>query len=177
MLIRSRMGVSVDGFVATPDGMPAMLAMPGFDPGVSHGFPEFIEGCDAVVMGRSTFLPALGAPSWPWPGKQVYVLTSSPLPVSTPADVIVAKGGPAGLVEQLRSRGSDRDVHLVGGPRTIRAFHQLGALDRIEVLVLPVLLGAGMPYSPPAAPPASLRLLKADRTFPDGTVELVYTAT
>jgi dihydrofolate reductase len=193
MLIRSRMGVSVDGFVATPDGLPALLAMPGFVPGVSHGHPEFIEGCDAVVMGRSTFLPALGAPSWPWPGKQVYVLTSRPLPAATPADVVAADGGPAGLVEQLRSRGSDGDVHLVGGPRTIRAFHELGALDRLEIVVLPILLGAGIPLSPQGTQPApspqgtqpapspqgtqlvSLRLLRADRTFPDGSVELVYT--
>ena len=84
MLIRSRMGVSADGFVATPDGLPALLALPGFVPGESHGHPEFIAGCDAVVMGRSTFLPALGAPSWPWPGLQVYVLTSSPLPRAPP---------------------------------------------------------------------------------------------
>jgi hypothetical protein len=68
MLIRSRMGVSLDGFVATPDGYPALLAMPGFEPARSHGYPEFINDCDAVVMGRSTFLPALGAPSWPWAG-------------------------------------------------------------------------------------------------------------
>jgi hypothetical protein len=53
MLIRSRMGVSLDGFVATPDGWPALLAMPGFVPGVSHGYPEFIHGCDAVVMGQA----------------------------------------------------------------------------------------------------------------------------
>jgi dihydrofolate reductase len=184
MLIRSRMGVSVDGFVATPDGMPALLAVPGFVPGVSHGHPEFIERCDAVVMGRSTFVPALGAPSWPWPGKQVYVLTSHPLPAGTPANVIVADGGPAGLVGQLRSRGSDGDVHLVGGPRTIRAFHELGALDRLEIVVLPILLGAGIPLSPQGTelapspqgtPPVPLRLLRADRTFPDGSVELVYT--
>jgi dihydrofolate reductase len=168
------MGVSVDGFVATPDGLPALLAMPGFVPGESHGHPEFIEGCDAVVMGRSTFLPALGAPSWPWPGKQVYVLTSHPLPAGTPAGVIVAQGGPAGLASQLRSRGSDGDVHLVGGPQTIRAFQELGALDRLDILVLPILLGGGIPLSPHGAPPVSMRLLRADRTFPDGTAELVY---
>ena len=174
MLIRSRMGVSADGFVATPDGLPALLALPGFVPGKSHGHPEFIAGCDAVVMGRRTFLPALEAPSWPWPGLQVYVLTSSPLPPGTPAHVITARGGPAGLVDQLRSRGSDRDVHLVGGPRTIRAFHELGALDRLEILVLPVLLGDGIPLSPRQAPALPLRLLSAGRIFPDGTAELVY---
>ncbi|HKB31725.1 MAG TPA: dihydrofolate reductase family protein [Streptosporangiaceae bacterium] len=177
MLIRARMGVSVDGFVATPDGLPALLAMPDFVPGSSHGHPEFIENCDAVVMGRATFLPALGAPSWPWPGKQVYVLTSRPLPANTPADVIVSRGGPAGLAAQLRSRGSGRDVHLVGGPRTIRAFRQIGALDRLEIVVLPILLGDGVPLSVPGTPRAPLRLLRPDRRFPDGSVELVYAAT
>ena len=177
MLIRARMGVSVDGFVATPDGLPTLLAMPGFVPGTSHGFPEFIKGCDAVVMGRSTFLPALGTPRWPWPGLRVYVLTSRPLPEQTPPEVIVSRGGPAGLVQQLRSRGSDGDVHLVGGPRTIRAFQELGALDRLEIVVLPILLGSGIPLSPPGASQARLRLLGADRTFPDGSTELVYATT
>lgn len=60
-------------------------------------FPEFIKGCDALVMGRTTFLPALGAPAWPWPGLQVYVLTSSPLPEQTPPEVVVSRGGPEGL--------------------------------------------------------------------------------
>jgi dihydrofolate reductase len=124
--------------------------------------------------GRSTFLPALGAPTWPWPDLQVYVLTSGPLPPKTPADVIVASVGPAALVERLRSRGSDGDVHLVGGPRTIRAFHELGALDRVEVVVLPILLGDGTPLSPAGSPPVPLRLLRGDRTFPDGATELVY---
>jgi dihydrofolate reductase len=175
MLIKARMGMSLDGFVATPDGMPALLSAPDFVSGRSHGFPEFIKGCDAVVMGRSTFLPALGSPSWPWPGLEVYVLTSRPLPDGTPPEVIVSRGGPAGLAGQLRSRGSDGDVHLVGGPRTIQAFHDAGALDRLEVVVLPVLLGDGVPLSPPGAPPQQrLRLLAADRTFPDGSAELVY---
>jgi dihydrofolate reductase len=174
MLIRSRMGVSADGFAATPDGLPAWWTMPGFVPGTSHGYPEFIAGCDAVVMGRTTFLPALGAPRWPWPGLQVYVLTSRPLPPETPADVTPAQRGPAGLIEQLRSRGSGSDVHLVGGPQTIRAFQQLGALDQLQILVLPILLGDGIPLSPPGSPQVRLRLLRAGRTFPDGTAELVY---
>jgi dihydrofolate reductase len=174
MLIRSRMGISLDGFVATPHGRPALVVMPGFAPGVPHGHPEFIEGCDTVVMGRSTFLPALGAPRWPWPGKQVYVLTSSPLPAGAPADVIIARDGPARLAAQLRSRDCDGDVHLVGGPRTIRAFHEIGALDRLEIVVLPILLGHGVPLSPAGAPQVPLGMLRADRIFPDGSVELVY---
>ena len=128
-----------------------------------------------IIEQETTFLPALGAPSWPWPGLPVYVLTSRPLPANTPEDVIVAQGGPAALAGQLRSRGSDGDVHLVGGPQTIRAFHELGELDRLEIVVLPILLGDGIPLSPPGAGPVPLRLLRADRTFPDGAAELVYT--
>ena len=50
-----------------PDGLPVQLADPSFVPGQSHGFPEFQQGLDAVLMGRSTFEPALGADRWPWP--------------------------------------------------------------------------------------------------------------
>jgi dihydrofolate reductase len=175
MLIKSRMGISADGFVSTPEDVPALAIAPGFEPGVSHGYPGFIEGCDAVVMGRTAFLPALGAPQWPWAGLQVYVLTSSPLPAGTPAHVTAGLKGPADLLDRLRSRPSGGDVHLVGGPRTIRAFYELGALDRLELVVLPMLLGAGLPLSPPGAPPVPLTLLRVDRTCPDGSAELVYT--
>jgi len=174
MLIKSRMGISADGFAGTPEGIPTLAVVPGFEPGVSHGYPEFIKGCDAVVMGRNSFVPALGAPRWPWEGLQVYVLTSRPLPDGVPDGVVVGSDGPAALAEQLRSRPSGGDVHLVGGVHTIRAFHEVGALDRLELVVLPILLGEGVPLSPPGAPAVPLRLLRADRTFPDGSAELVY---
>jgi len=41
-------------------------------------------------------------------------------------------------------------------------------------VVLPTLLGAGVPLSPAGSPSASLRLLPGQRTFPDGAIELVY---
>lgn len=172
MQIRTHLGVSIDGFVAGIDGRPALLSMPAFVPGVSHGYPEFIAGCDAVVMGRTTFDPALGAPEWPWSGLQVYVLTSRPLRSDLPAEVIAAPSA-SELHSLMRQRGSDGDVHLVGGPKTIAAFHEVGALDRLEVVVLPILLGEGVPLSRPGA--AFTRLgFQSQRQFPDGSVELVY---
>jgi dihydrofolate reductase len=115
MRIKARMGISLDGHVAATDGTPSLIKAGGFVPGRSHGYPEFIDGCDTVLMGRQTFLPALGAPQWPWGDMQVFVLTSRPLPAGTPAGVVTSAGGPAGLIQQLRSRGSGGDVHLVGG--------------------------------------------------------------
>jgi hypothetical protein len=46
--------------------------------------------------------------------------------------------------------------------------------------VLPILLGSGIPLSPALAPgqgaqgSTPLRLLRSDRTFPDGSAKLVY---
>ena len=174
MRIKARMGMSLDGYVATTDGTPSLIKADGFVPGRSHGYPEFIDGCDTVLMGRQTFLPALGAPQWPWGDMRIFVLTSRPLPAGTPAGVVTSVGGPAGLIQQLRSRGSGGDVHLVGGPRTIQAVHQQGALDSLEVVVLPVLLGDGVPLWPRRAPLPSLALRGKPWIFPDGSVELSY---
>jgi dihydrofolate reductase len=176
MQIRTRMAVSLDGFVATRDGLPAWLSMPDFVPGESYGYPEFIQQCDAVVMGRTTFEPAVGAERWPWPGKQVYVLSSRPLPEGTPGGVIASTDGPAELVEQLRATPMEGDVFLLGGPRTVQAFLALGAVDALELFVLPILLGDGLPLSPPGAARFALRLERR-RAFPDGTVEHVYSLT
>jgi dihydrofolate reductase len=175
MKIRTHLGVSVDGYVASADGRPALLAMPDFVPGQSYGFPEFIANCDAVVMGRTTFDPALQAPTWPWPGLRVYVLSSRPLPADLPAQVVSASSATE-LLDLMRGRGSDKDVHLVGGPQTVQAFRQIGALDRLEVVVLPILLGGGLPLSTPGSEPLRLAL-DSQRTFPDGSVELAYSVT
>jgi hypothetical protein len=89
MLIRTHVGTSLDGFVATPDGLPAWEAVPTFVPGQSHGYPEIIEQCDAIAMGRTSFEQGFEdwLANWPWPDKQVYVLTSRALPANVPAGV------------------------------------------------------------------------------------------
>ena len=59
MQIRSRMSMSADGYATTPDGWPALTADPAFVSGQSHGIREFLERCEAALMGRKTFMPAL----------------------------------------------------------------------------------------------------------------------
>ena len=193
MLIRTHLGVSLDGFVATPDGLPAWDAIPAFGPG-THGHAELMAECGAVVVGRTSFDQGFEdwLPNWPWPDKQVYVLTSRPLPRNVPAGVVASTGGPVGLVGQLRTAGLTRDAQVLGGPRTVQALLEVGAIDRLGLVVLPVLLGTGIPLFPieittfsrdawmasQAAPSgaASRPLLRLDRqrAFPDGAVELVY---
>ena len=74
MKILTRMCTSLDGCVTTAEGLPIQLAFPEWDAG-ALGFYELQERCDAVLMGRTTFEPALGAPFWPG-DLAVYVLSS-----------------------------------------------------------------------------------------------------
>jgi len=177
MRIKARMGSSLDGFVSTSAGVPTMATGTAFVPGASRGYPEFIAGCDAVAMGRTTFLPALGAPSWPWGDLEVFVLTSTPLPRGTRSHVVAVHNGPSGLVEALRARSTEGDIHLVGGPRTIAAVRETGALDSLEVVVLPLLLGEGVPRWTAGAGPDDLMLLRPPRAFPHGSMQLTYAVT
>jgi dihydrofolate reductase len=174
MKIKTRLSISADGYVSTPDGWPALIADPAFASGRSHGFPEFQKECEAVVMGRATFLPALGADRWPWPGLQVFVLASD-RPEGTPEDVVV-EADPARLIERIRAANRGRDVHLVGGPRTIETFRALGALDELGLLVVPVLLGGGRRLTgADGIDPATALTLVRERALPGGSVEIAYT--
>jgi dihydrofolate reductase len=171
MRIRARMSTSADGYVTTPSGWPALTADPAFVSGQSHGIREFLESCEAALMGRVTFEPALTNERWPWPNLDVFVLASR-RPPGTPEHV-VTDSDPARLLEKLRAANRGGDVHLVGGPRTIETFRALGALDTLELVVLPLLFGGGMRLTPSLDPGAGLTLERS-RALPGGSVEIVY---
>jgi dihydrofolate reductase len=172
MQIRARMCMSADGYVTTPDGWPAQLADPAFETGTSHGVVEFLHGCEAALMGRTTFEPALTADRWPWPKLNVFVLGSNVPTEGAPA-AIVTDNDPVRLLERLRAANQGGDVHLIGGPRTIETFRALGALDRLHLVVLPLLFGAGMQLTPSLSPDTRLTF-DSQRAIPGGSVEIIY---
>ncbi|TVT30859.1 riboflavin biosynthesis protein RibD [Amycolatopsis rhizosphaerae] len=173
MEIKTHLFASIDGYLSTPEGWPVQLAMPTFDPRGSHGLPEFLAGCRGAVMGRNSFLPALGAPQWPWPGLRVFVLTSTPLPEGTPEDVVTASD-PERLLELMREAGLDGDVHLVGGQRTLDAFVGIGAVAELGIVTVPRFMGGGVRLSIDGSAVRSWEL-RSTHPFPDGCVKHVYT--
>jgi dihydrofolate reductase len=86
---------------------------------------------------------------------------------------VVAAAKPEELLDRMRAAGLDGDVHLVGGQRTMEAFLELGALDVLGVVVLPILLGDGVRLTLPGSGTRRLAL-ESSRTFPDGSVEHLY---
>jgi hypothetical protein len=83
MQIRARMSASADGYVTTPGGWPALTADPAFVSGRSHGIREFLADCEAALMGRATFEPALSNDRWPWPAPISGSRSSASVPFRT----------------------------------------------------------------------------------------------
>ena len=170
MQILARLCMTADGYVTTPDGLPPQLIDPAHGPG-SHGIRDFIAGCEAVLMGRTTFEPALDADRWPWPNLKVFVLGSHRTP-GAPDDVVF-DSDPGRLLEKLRAGNSGGDVHLVGGPSTIETFREIDAVDKLELVVLPFFVGTGMRLTEALHSDTTLAL-ESSRTLPGGSVEIVY---
>jgi dihydrofolate reductase len=172
MNILTRLCTSLDGCVTTADGLPVQLAFPDWDAG-RLGFYDLQSRCDAVLMGRTTFEPALGAPYWPWGELDVFVLGSH-RPDGTP-DRVVVDDDPLRLLKRLREANQGGDVHLVGGPQTIETYRGLGALDEFRLLVLPMFAGEGRRVTPDVDAKAPLAFVEAT-PWPTGVVELIYGA-
>jgi dihydrofolate reductase len=119
MQIRARMSMSADGYVTTPEGWPALTADPAFGSGQSHGIQEFFADCEAALMGRTTFAPALTNERWPWPSLDVFILASH-RPEGTP-DHVVTESDPARLLERIRAaNGGGTSTSSAGRARSRR---------------------------------------------------------
>ena len=133
-------GISVDGFIARPNGALDFLPPGGGEP---HGYPEFMATVDALVIGRNTYETVLGFEKWPYE-KPVFVLSARPLPPPPPGAVVEHMAGtPAEIVSRLAARGIGH-IYVDGGI-TIQRFLRAGLIQRLIITRVPVLIGSGVP--------------------------------
>ena len=135
-------GVSVDGFIARLNGDLDFLPPGGGEP---HGYNEFMATVDALVIGRKTFETVLAFPEWPYGAKRVIVLSHRPLGFSGVRGGVVEQmaGAPGDIVSKLAARGL-RHLYIDGGI-TIQNFLRAGAIRRMIITRVPVLIGDGIP--------------------------------
>ncbi len=170
MTVSVFVGVSVDGFMARPNGDLDWLPPDGGEP---HGYDEFMASVDALVIGRNTFEKVLTFDAWPYGDKRVVVLSSRPVDLSVARGAVVEHraGVPAEIVAQLAASGAG---HLyVDGGITIQRFLRAGLVDRLVITRVPVLIGDGIPLF--GALPGDIRLSHvATRSYPSGLVQSEY---
>lgn len=135
--------MSLDGFIAGPGGEADWIVM---DPEID--FKEIYSQFDTMVMGRRTFEVVKGAGGGgSTPDMQVFVFSRTLRQEDHPGVTIV--NDPERVMAELRAKPG-KDVWLWGGGSLFRSFAELGLVDTVEVAVMPVLLGEGVPLLPPA---------------------------
>ncbi len=166
------MALSVDGFIARPDGDLGWLARVEA-PGEDYGYSEFMADIDAVVMGRRTFEKVLGFGEWPFADVYVVVLsTSRPEALGQlPGQIAWMSGEPDEILKALE-RGGYRRIYLDGG-ETVRRFTAAGRVDRWILSRTPVLLGSGIPLFDSTLGEVELRHIHT-RAFSSGLVQSEY---
>ena len=163
-------GVSVDGFIARPNGDLDFLPAGGGEP---HGYTEFMVTVDALVIGRKTFETVRAFPEWPYGEKRVVVLSARPLDLSSVRGGVVEQmsGPPGEIVSKLSARGV-RHIYVDGGV-TIQNFLRAGLIQRLTITRVPVLIGQGIPLFGTLLNDIRLRHI-ATQHYPSGLVKSEY---
>jgi dihydrofolate reductase len=162
-----RVAASLDGYIAGPRGELDWIV---HDPAVD--FTKVYEQIDTVLLGRRTWelTRQPGAPPWPQ-GWQILVFSRTLAPEEHPEVTVVrVEAGPR--VAALRATPG-RDIWLFGGGSLFRSLLEARQVDLVEVLVVPVLLGDGIPLLEAGAPLTQLALEHVER-YPSGLLGLRY---
>src|SRR5882672_1500414 len=165
--LRYHVAVSLDGFIAGLNGEYDWIVM---DPSVD--FAVLYKEFDTVVMGRKTYeVSTAQGGHGAMPGLDVVVFSRT-LPAATYPGVRVTNDDPGEIVRALKAKPG-RDIWLFGGGSLFRSLLDAGLVDTVEVALVPVLLGAGVPVLPPGA--STKLVLKDHKILPrTGILSLLY---
>jgi len=156
---------SLDGYITGPSGeIDWIVPEPTFD------FAAHFARFDTFLVGRRTWeeMRRMGGPSL---GGRVIVFSRTLRQADHPKVEIVAEG----VEERLGALRAEpgKDIWLFGGGELFRSLLELGQVDAVELAVIPILLGGGVPLLPSTTRRHPLRL-QAHEAYPSGMVKLSY---
>lgn len=164
--VRFSAAVSLDGYIAGPKGESDWIVM---DPDIDFG--ALMGSFDTVLIGRKTYEAARQHGGGGMPGTRAHVLSRTLRQEDCPG-VAVSADAKATVTKLKKERG--KDIWLFGGGELFRSLLDLRLVDSVELAVIPVLLGAGLPLLPHGEKQTKLKL-EDHRVYPKtGTVWLEY---
>jgi len=168
-VVRFGGAVSLDGYIAGPNGEYDWIMM---DPEMD--FAAMMGRYDTFLIGRKTFdaMRQMGTDSQEAPGIQNIVFSRTLRAADVPN--VRIENDAERVVRELREQPG-KDIALFGGGELFRSLLAAQLVDHVEVAIVPVLLGGGIPLLPSPAPRTRL-VLRNQRVYEkSGTVVVEYT--
>ena len=161
-------GISLDGYIARPDGSVDFLFMPK-----DYSMAPFFKRCDTAVLGRKTYEAVLKMSGGKMSGygMKCYIFSKTLGEVGH-KDFAVVREAPKPFIEVLREK-KGKDIWLMGGGELTRAFLQDDLVDELYLGVVPTLIGAGIPAFPAGFAQREFKLAE-NQTYSRGLIALRY---
>jgi dihydrofolate reductase len=142
-LVRFGGAMSLDGYIAGPNGESDWIVM---DPEID--FAGMWKEFDTFLIGRKTFdaMRRMGNAGKSSKGITNIVCSRTLKPSDFPK--VRIESDAERLVKELKAKPG-KDIAIFGGGELFRSLLVAGLVDRIEMSVIPVLLGTGIPVFPP----------------------------
>ena len=167
--VRYSVAMSLDGYIAGPKGEADWITM---DPEVD--FTAIFSQFDTILVGRRTFDGMVAAGRASVPGMKTIVFSRTLRQEDHP-EVAIVMDGQREAVAALKA-GPGKDIWLFGGGSLFGSLAEDGLVDTVEVAIVPILLGAGVPLLPRVENRIKLSLT-AHRVHRSGIVSLEYSIT
>jgi len=168
--LRYSVAASLDGFIAGPNGEYDWIPI---DPEID--FEAMYAGFGGLVMGRKSYEVFVSTGGAPGPALPTYVYSRT-LPEGERDGVTFARDA-VSHVRSLKAASEGKPLWLWGGGNLCRELAAAGLLDGIDVAIVPVVLGNGLPMMATPGPQLSLKL-RTHRLYPQtGTLFLQYDVT
>jgi dihydrofolate reductase len=168
--LRYSVAASLDGYIAGPNGEFDWIVV---DPEID--FAAMYAGFSGLVMGRRSYDVFVATGGEVGVGLPVYVCSTS-LPEGERDGVTFVRDA-VGRVRTLKSDVDGRPLWLWGGGNLFRNLAEAELVDGVDVAVIPVLLGGGVPLLPSPGPRLPLALRNHRRYAATGTIFLEYDVT
>jgi dihydrofolate reductase len=169
--------VSVDGVAEAPE----KWTTPYFDDEVGQAMQAGMDASDAMLLGRRTYEDFEAY----WPDKTAeddpyadYINATQKFVVSRTVKSVQWRNSTliiGDVVEELTKlkRQNGKTITIVGSPTLMRSVLRDGLLDRLDVLVFPIVVGSGKRLFEEGIGELPLELVDS-RTFKTGVVSLAY---